>query len=58
MTEHMYMDRMGRYYYGTDPGNPTDDDNEDWPQTAKHRRNDFKCKYNSAENIVFAYTFL
>ena len=61
MTEHTYMDRLGSYYYGSDASYVTHEGylkNNEWPKAAAHSRNDFKCQYNSAKHLVFAYTFL
>ena len=59
-TEHLYRDRLGRYYYSVDEFLPTHDylESDEWPEPAIHTRNDFKCQYNSGANMVFGYTFL
>eukprot|EP01083_Nonionella_stella_P230394 814472_1 len=60
MTDCLYIDRFGRKYYGTNhelTDDYDDDEVNDWPERAKHRKTDFPCEYDSAQNDVFRFRF-
>eukprot|EP01084_Bolivina_argentea_P079283 143825_1 len=54
-----YIDRMGNRYYGDDwdYDDEYQDEENQWPSKAKHKKDDFACQYDAGSNGVFRYQF-